>query len=65
MIMVKESRPNGDHIISPYIIEVQALELEKIKPSEVPVSKTNLTSNRGNASEVFTFGAKLLKVAKK
>ena len=45
---------------SPYTVEVQAFEIEKVNLSEVPDSRANHTTNWGNASDRFTTGAKLL-----
>ena len=64
MIMVKEERPSEEsHLVTPYVVEVQAFELEKLP--DVSVSRDSRTSNWRNASESYILGAKLLKGVEK
>lgn len=66
MIMVMEHRPDGEeHQITPYSVEVQAIELTKIKLSDVPEGEIYNTTQWENASKSFTSGAKLLNGVKK
>ena len=61
MIMVKENRPSENgHTITPYTVEVEAFEIEKVNLSEVPINKLDLVTSRGNASDRFTNGTNLL-----
>lgn len=66
MILVKEQRPiDANHLVTPYTIEVKAMELKKMKPSEVPVGQDIPAANWGNASNGFVMGANLLKDVEK
>ena len=59
--MVKENRPSENgHTITPYTVEVEAFEIEKVNLSEVPINKLDLVTSRGNASDRFTNGTNLL-----
>lgn len=66
MIMVMEHRPDGEnHQITPYAVEVQAIELTKIKLSDVPEGEIYNTTRWENASKSYVVGAKLLKGVEK